>query len=62
MTAIGDTKNKQYQLLRKQKDAQKMRMRRMLISKSNVDEIKMLTDVVKMLVSETQACLPQKKR
>ena len=39
-----------------------MRMRRMLISKSNVDEIKMLTDVVKMLVSETQACLTQMKR
>ena len=62
MSAIGDTKSKQYQLLRKQKDAQKTRMRKMMASKGNVDEIRMLTDVVNMLLSETQACLSGEKR
>ena len=57
MSAIGDHKSKRYQLLRKRRDGQKSRMRNKLGHSTKLREIALIEDVIKSVVSGTQACL-----
>ena len=62
MKSIGDNRNKRYQLLRKRRDGQKARMQMKLGMTSKEKEINLMSDVIKTLVSETQAVLTGAKR
>lgn len=62
MKNIGDSRDKRYQLLRKRRDGQKARMQMKLGRTSKEMEINLMSDVIKTLVSETQAVLTGAKR
>ena len=63
MKQINDPRDPRYQRLRKQKAAQKARMKKKSESHGNERSIKLFEDAISMIVSETEKRLsPAKKR
>ena len=62
MKSIGVPSNKRYQILRKRRDGQKYRMEDKLKLNSLEQRINLINDVMKAVISETQATLSDSKR
>ena len=62
MQRIGDHKDVRYQRLRKQKAAQRARMKKKSELNNKTRRIQMFDDAIRMLISETEAVLHGAKK